>query len=105
MMNIALDFDDTFTRDPDFWLKFVLLCRQSGHQIYCVTARDQNGSQEVYDELGQFIGKENCFFTNMSAKKSFMWRKGISIDVWIDDNPWYILNGVEANVETSGITK
>ena len=104
-MNIALDFDDTFTRDPEFWLKIVLLCRQSGHQIYCVTARDQNGSQEVYDELGQFIGKENCFFTNMQGKRSYMFRQGIIIDVWIDDNPGMILHGVSIDLATSSSIK
>lgn len=100
-MNIALDFDDTFTRDPDFWLKFVLLCRNHGHRIYCVTARDTNGSEEVFRELGQYIGEENCFFTGMKAKRSFMWRQGIIIDVWIDDNPGAITNGVADDVENS----
>jgi hypothetical protein len=104
-MNLALDFDDTFTRDPDFWLKFVLMCRNHGHTIYCVTARDSNGSKEVFHELGQHIGKENCFFTNMQAKRSFMWRAGIVIDVWIDDNPGSIINGVKDDVATSGTIK
>lgn len=102
-MNIALDFDDTFTRDPDFWLKFVLMCRMSGHTLYCVTARGSQSSQEVFDQLGQYIGNDHCYFTNMQAKKPYMFRQGISIDVWIDDNPWFIVNGVDHDVATTGL--
>jgi hypothetical protein len=102
-MNIALDFDDTFTRDPEFWLKFVLLCRNHGHNIYCVTARSAQQADEVFDELGQFIGRDRCFFTDMQAKKPFMFKQGISIDVWIDDNPWFIINGVDTDVANTGI--
>lgn len=102
-MNIALDFDDTFTRDPDFWLNFILMCRNKKHTVYCVTARSTRDSAEVFDALGQFIGEENCYFTGMRAKKRFMFEQGISIDVWIDDNPFFIVHGVDDDVENSGI--
>lgn len=102
-MNIALDYDNTFTRDPDFWLNFVLLCKNRGHKIYCVTARSQQQAAEVFQELGQYIGEDCCFFTNMRAKRSYMFKQGISIDVWIDDQPDFIIHGVDDDVAPAGI--
>lgn len=101
-MKISLDYDDTFTKDPDFWLKFVLMCRMHGHVVYCVTARGEGGRAEVMENLGQYLGEDRCFFTNLQGKRSYMFRQGISIDVWIDDNPGMILSGVD-HVENSGL--
>ena len=93
-MNIALDYDNTYTRDPDFWRIVISEAQSKGHEVYCVTARTQQQSKEVYDTIGKLIGYGNCFFTSMRAKKPFMFSNGISIDVWIDDMPFFIENGV-----------
>ncbi len=94
-MNISLDFDNTYTRDPDFWRQFILLAKQNGHTIYCVTARSFAQSYEVLNTIAKHISEENCYFTNMTAKKEYMYKQGISIDVWIDDMPFFIENGVD----------
>jgi len=88
-MNISLDFDDTYTRDPEMWNHFIELAQQSGHTVYCVTAREPNkiNQEEVYDSVGQLVGKDNCYFTDSRAKAKYMSRQGIQIDVWIDDLP------------------
>ena len=38
-MLIALDYDDTFTRDPEGWLNFAKLMKSRGHEIIGVTMR------------------------------------------------------------------
>ena len=88
-MNISLDFDDTYTRDPEMWNHFVELAQQSGHTVYCVTAREPNkvNKEEVYNSIGRLVGKDNCYFTNSMAKAKYMSEQGIQIDVWIDDLP------------------
>ncbi len=94
-MNLSLDFDNTYTRDPAFWNNFVELAVKQGHRVYCVTARRQAQSQEVLETIGSVIGRDNCYFTSMTAKRSYMFNQGISIDVWIDDMPMFIDMGYE----------
>ena len=88
-MNLSIDFDDTYTRDPILWDQFIDLAQSRGHTVYCVTAREPSkiNKQEVYDSIGLVIGKDNCYFTSQMAKAKYMSEKGINIDVWIDDLP------------------
>ena len=88
-MNISLDFDDTYTRDPEMWDLFIELAKHRGHTVYCITARPptKENKEEVYDSIGQRVGKENCLFTDCLAKAKYAYDRGIRIDVWIDDLP------------------
>ena len=88
-MNLSLDFDDTYTRDPIFWNRFIEMTWEFGHTVYCITARPPTpiNQYEVYDSIGKLIGKENCLFTDSRAKAKYAAEKGIMIDVWIDDLP------------------
>lgn len=88
-MNISVDFDDTYTRDPILWDEFINRALERGHQVYCVTARPPTpiNQHEVYDSIGRIIGKNNCYFTDAMAKAKFMYEQGIDINVWIDDLP------------------
>lgn len=38
-LTIGLDYDGTFTADPDLWRQFVSDCQRRGHSVICVTAR------------------------------------------------------------------
>lgn len=38
-MIISLDYDNTYTRDPKFWLEFVKRSIDCGHTVICVTMR------------------------------------------------------------------
>jgi hypothetical protein len=93
-MNIALDFDDTYTRDPEGWDYFIKLFQSRGHIIYCVTSRGFD-TWEVYATIGEIVGRGKCIFTGFKAKKDWVSKLGIRIDVWINDNPFFILNGVQ----------
>lgn len=89
-MNVSLDYDNTYTRDPDLWDDFIILLKRKGHKVYCVTMRNSSESKVVFDSL---LGKvDGIFLTDRKAKHPFMFREGISIDVWIDDIPWFIDN-------------
>ena len=97
-MNIGLDFDDTYTRDPEGWDEFIRYFTSRGHVIYCTTFRFPEQSQQVYDTIGRVIGYDNCYFTSYQAKRPFMQSKGIMIDVWIDDMPILIDSGVNEGI-------
>jgi hypothetical protein len=89
-MNISLDYDDTYTRDPKAWLMFIKLFRARGHKVYCVTMRHNIGTQalEVIDALDTEV--DGIYFTGHKAKENFMFDQGIRIDVWIDDQPNFV---------------
>lgn len=97
-MNIGLDFDDTYTRDPEGWNEFIRYFTSRAHTIYCTTFRFPEQSQQVYDTIGKVIGYDNCYFTSYQAKRPFMQSKGIMIDVWIDDMPILIDAGVKEGI-------
>jgi hypothetical protein len=99
-MNIAIDYDDTYTLAPCMWDDVIAEMRDKGHEVYLVTWRDGNNDEmrnEVLSDV-QSIKYENIHFTNLKAKRKYMEDLGIYIDVWIDDNPYAILHdGVENN--------
>ena len=89
-MRIALDYDNTFTADPKLWRAFVFMARQSGHEVYIVTARD-----ERYDRTPDLH--------EVSKHVPVIWCRGVAkrwwcshfgpgtFDIWIDDKPEAIL--------------
>lgn len=88
-MNLSLDYDNTYTRDPKGWDEFIALFKSRGHNVYCVTMRSPPEAVQVFHDL---TGKvDNIFCTNRQAKKDFMFNVGISIDVWIDDMPYFCI--------------
>lgn len=38
-ITFGLDYDDTFTADPDLWRQFVSDALRRGHAVVCVTGR------------------------------------------------------------------
>jgi hypothetical protein len=92
-MKIALDYDDTYTRDPLLWNWFCQQALDRGHEVWCVSARDQNDMDDPIMTVGRVIGADKCVGTAMNPKRTFMWKeKDVYIDVWIDDSPEYIVD-------------
>lgn len=83
-MLIALDHDGTYDRDPDMWQGFMSLASLAGHRVICVSLR---GPGSMIDFPGQVI------YTRGIAKKDFCEEQNIKVDIWIDVNPHYILQG------------
>jgi hypothetical protein len=92
-MNIALDFDETYTLDPDLWNMFCKTCITRGHNVWCVTFRHESEGLEVLQSIGKVIGVHNVIFTGRKAKRRFCEDMSVYIDVWIDDTPDYIISG------------
>jgi hypothetical protein len=90
-MKIALDYDETYTRDPLLWNWFVAQAMERGHEVYCVTARSERSLDDVMFTLGRLLPPGHVFATNHAAKRKFMADLGIMIDVWIDDQPEMIV--------------
>lgn len=91
-MIIALDFDETYTADPVLFTQFAALARKAGHTVIVATMRYEHEGDEVSKELGWLP----IHFTGRKAKRQFLASKGIHPDVWIDDNPAWILHDAMA---------
>ncbi|KKM71261.1 hypothetical protein LCGC14_1432440 [marine sediment metagenome] len=89
MLTIAIDFDDTFSADPDLWREFVGVAtgRRYGHKCILVTNRPEAMGNDVRAEVGDLMP---IVFAGRLSKKEAAARAGYSVDIWIDDNPEYV---------------
>lgn len=87
-MKIALDFDDTYTRDPPFWDQFIENAEARGHDIRIVTFRKSLMRDPALDFLATKIP---VIYTEYIKKRMFCDSFGFSPDVWIDDSPEFIV--------------
>lgn len=88
-MNIALDFDDTYTRDPQFWDQFIVNAKNRGHDVRIVTFRKSSMTDPALDNIGIPV-----IYTEFTQKRKFTSKMGWLVDVWIDDSPEFIVNPV-----------
>lgn len=81
-MLIALDYDLTYTLDPDLWDAFIKYAKARGHRFVCVTGRDcapDFNRERAIDMPIVCAPGEPKFGAAMRA--------GYAVDVWIDDAP------------------
>ena len=89
-MNISLDYDQTYTVDPELYLAFVETAIERGHNVYVVTMRTPAETQSMDPALCELVTK--VIPTSRQAKREFVEKShGIKIDVWVDDEPRAIL--------------
>lgn len=93
-MIIALDFDLTYTRDPELWNDFIKQSQSRGHEVFCVTMRYPEEKFDIEDSIGKLC---KIIYTKRFSKLQFVNDIGIYPDIWIDDNPYYIIGDDEKN--------
>lgn len=80
-MNIALDYDLTYTEDRELWNMFIELAQSKGHIVTFVTYRDSRwGNEDILSDASK-LGIE-VVFTNGKQKEGVF-----RADIWIDDDP------------------
>jgi len=85
-LTIGLDFDDTYTADPELWDRFVCVASQRGHRVVVVTCR--RDTEENRKALQEADLPCLWFYANMGAKETVLRHEhGIEVDIWIDDDP------------------
>lgn len=87
---VAFDFDETISDNEPAWLQVMLLLEKKGYHCIVVTWR----KPELCPEDLQFLVDKGfkVYYTSGQAKQTYMASKGIKVDIWIDDNPFSILN-------------
>jgi hypothetical protein len=102
-MNIALDYDGTYTLDPLFWDWFIGKSSVAGHTVFIVTARS-----EILDknETLRRLHREGVrvIYCDGVAKKHVLLmlaqhEPNIKIDVWIDDRPESVTQNSSASLD------
>lgn len=96
-MRFSLDFDGTYTADPEMWKQWIALVTSLGHEVFCITYRPSHRMQKVHDSIGQVIGIDKCVSTGGTAKKKHVEKIGLKIDVWIDDTPEMLITPTQLN--------
>lgn len=87
---LALDYDETYTRDPAFWSLVIRLAKQAGHTVLCATMRYPSEAVTVRKQLAKKVSQ--IITTGRKAKLPALENLGLSPNVWIDDHPSFILN-------------
>lgn len=88
-MRIALDYDKTYTADPELWDCFITIAKSRGHSVEIVTMRRREWAEVVPSDLTDRVSRVE--YTDRKAKKAHMEALGRPVDIWIDDMPQFIL--------------
>lgn len=87
MVAISLDYDGTFTADPELWLEFVKTAQKRGHTVVVVTMRSEEEAKLIDPRLTELV---EILPTNRHAKKKFARMHGKEINIWVDDCPEFL---------------
>lgn len=92
---IAIDFDDTLTVDPELWAAFIAIARVKRHRLIVVTCRrDTEENRELVSDWLQENGLDiGVHFTSLGSKLDYMKKRGLEVDIWIDDDPRCVIEG------------
>ncbi len=89
---ICVDYDGTFNAIPELLTDFIVAAKKSGHRVICATMRYEHEGKEVLESIGKLC---EVIFTSRKAKLSFLKEQGIEPDIWIDDNPaWLLMDAI-----------
>lgn len=77
-MNINIDYDDTYTANPDMWDEIIETMHKYDCKVYCITKR--LGS---LDERKPQIPVIHAVKSKLEASVA----SDVKIDIWIDDKP------------------
>jgi hypothetical protein len=87
-MIIAIDYDNTYTADPETFNKVIALFKEAGHDVICVTAREDGVlGVPVRNSIGKLVP---VIFAGSVAKRTAAKKRGYIVDVWVDDMPMMI---------------
>lgn len=86
---VAIDWDDTYTLDPEFWTGVVKMMLAKKWVVVCITGRRK--SLESTQEIRQWLPHEvELHYSYDQLKYAYSVEHGIDVDVWIDNDPMII---------------
>ncbi|KKK67994.1 hypothetical protein LCGC14_2948520 [marine sediment metagenome] len=89
-LKICIDYDGTYTEDPELWDAFIRHAKKQAHHLICATMRYESEDSKNLQRLSMQCHETH--FTGRRAKGPYLAALGITPDIWIDDNPCWITN-------------
>ena len=86
---IALDYDGTYTANPELWQAFIKYAQKQGHEVIVATMRNDDELDDMCEVLCGLVNR--IIPTNRNAKRTFLKSFGIEPHIWIDDQPHFIV--------------
>ncbi len=85
-MIVAIDYDNTYTADPETFEKVIALFLAAGHTVICVTGRSNDGVMDipVRNSIGKLVP---VIFAGPEWKADAARKMGYEVNVWVDDIP------------------
>lgn len=85
---IIIDYDDTFTLEPELFQRMIYQFKAKGYKIICVTMRYEHIKDES-DEVNMLCPAvfDKVVFTGRKAKMKFINEMNLNPAIYIDDNP------------------
>lgn len=80
-MKIAIDYDETYTKDPGLWDLFIQAAKERRHEIVIVTFRFNVGDNRDIEGVAKTLSVP-VVYTNARQKQHV-----VQADIWIDDSP------------------
>jgi hypothetical protein len=78
-LGVCVDYDDTFSTNPELWTKIIEMMREAGAHVFCISLRFPNFP------IGNFPGE--VYYASGQLKWEFAESLGLKVDIWIDDWP------------------
>lgn len=93
-MTVAIDFDGTIMRGPDFdyaecsmWVKIARAFQNHDHRVIIVTMRPHGLRRNHTMPYAERMKVEVVFCGGFPDKRTALREFGVSVDLWIDDMP------------------
>jgi HK97 family phage portal protein len=88
-MTISLDFDRTFSADPQLWGEFASKAVADGNTVVMVSRRPEADRPVVMETLGSYADafSQVLLVGSDTLKADAAEAAGIKVDVWVDDSP------------------
>ncbi|MFI7813049.1 hypothetical protein [Citrobacter werkmanii] len=89
VLNIAVDYDGTFSANPALFCSVIGMFRKYGADVRLVTFRFTTGNNSDIQHWGKELNLP-VIFTEGKQKAPFCESLGWTPDIWIDDDPRFI---------------
>ncbi len=88
----GIDFDGTFSADPELFRAIVGLMRAAGHTVIMVTQR----CAEFLPEVNSIVQMDDLLiiFASGLSKEVAAEQAGFTVTIWIDDNPGSVITAL-----------
>ncbi len=100
-MTISIDFDRTFSADPQMWGEFAKKAVADGNTVVMISRRPESDREEVISSLGDYAESfsQVLLVGGETLKADAADAAGIHVDVWVDDSPQTITDKQVKRVE------